>query len=160
MKVNREINNIFVGIIKDVPAPIVKLPKDALVPYNKNGTVLYDQFYNDLYRIVLAYVPRGNENPIKKAIIMLPRAISNAKRVKDNSEIISKQNEILDKYFYLSGNENIKEKLEELKGVLDELMDSGDIEILETVLSRFDDRIRRGLLVDLDTLSKMLEERR
>lgn len=89
MKVNREINNIFVGIIKDVPAPIVKLPKDALVPYNKNGTVLYDQFYNDLYRIVLAYVPRGNENPIKKAIIMLPRAISNAKRVKDNSEIIS-----------------------------------------------------------------------
>lgn len=66
----------------------------------------------------------------------------------------------MDKYFYLSGNENIKEKLEELKVVLDELMDSGDIEILETVLSRFDDRIRRGLLVDLDTLSKMLEERR
>ena len=119
----------------------------------------YDQFYNTVYKYVLEYIPRENENPLIKAIRMMPKAIKNAKRIKNNTEIIKKQNEILDKYFYVSGDNNIKEKLDELKEAIDQLIEDNDLDIIEGVLKNFDDRMRMGLLKDLEILSQLLTKR-
>ena len=100
MKVNRRLNDTFVGIIEDLPISEFNSTKNALVVQNKNSLITYEQFYNYVYRIVLEYVPRDGENPLVKAIKMFPRAIKNAQRIKQNNDIIAFQNEILEKYFY------------------------------------------------------------
>lgn len=160
MKVNRRLNDTFVGIIEDLPISEFNSTKNALVVQNKNSLITYEQFYNYVYRIVLEYVPRDGENPLVKAIKMFPRAIKNAQRIKQNNDIIAFQNEILEKYFYSSGDENIKEKLLELEMNINQLVEEGELEILESVLSNFDDRMRSGLLSDLRQLSAMLDKRK
>ena len=160
MKVNRRLNDTFVGIIEDLPISEFNSTKNALVVQNKNSLITYEQFYNYVYRIVLEYVPRNGENPLVKAIKMFPRAIKNAQRIKQNNDIIAFQNEILEKYFYSSGDENIKEKLIELEMNINQLVEEGELEILESVLSNFDDRMRSGLLSDLRQLSAMLDKRK
>lgn len=160
MKVNRRLNDTFVGIIEDLPISEFNSTKNALVVQNKNSLITYEQFYNYVYRIVLEYVPRNGENPLVKAIKMFPRAIKNAQRIKQNNDIIAFQNEILEKYFYSSGDENIKEKLLELEMNINQLVEEGELEILESVLSNFDDRMRSGLLSDLRQLSAMLDKRK
>ena len=119
----------------------------------------YEQFYNYIYRIVLEYVPREGENPLMKAIKMFPRAIKNVQRIKQNNDIIAFQREILDKYFYNSGDDNIKEKLLELEENINQLIAEDEMEIFEDVLTHFDDRMRSGLLSDLERLSAMLKNR-
>lgn len=160
MKVNRRLNDTFVGIIEDLPISEFNSTKNALVVQNKNSLITYEQFYNYVYRIVLEYVPRDGENPLVKAIKMFPRAIKNAQRIKQNNDIIAFQNEILEKYFYSSGDENIKEKLLELEMNINQLVEEGELEILESVLSNFDDRMRSGLLSDLRQLSAVLDKRK
>lgn len=160
MKVNRRLNDTFVGIIEDLPISEFNSTKNALVVQNKNSLITYEQFYNYVYRIVLEYVPRNGENPLVKAIKMFPRAIKNAQQIKQNNDIIAFQNEILEKYFYSSGDENIKEKLLELEMNINQLVEEGELEILESVLSNFDDRMRSGLLSDLRQLSAMLDKRK
>ena len=108
---------------------------------------------------MLEYVPREGENPLMKAIKMLPRTIKNVQRIKQNNDIIEFQKEILDKYFYNSGADNIKEKLVELEENINLLIAEDEIEILEDVLTRFDDRMHKGMISDLEKLSVMLKNR-
>jgi len=159
MKVNRRINDTFLGIIKDLPSSEFSPRKNALIVQNKNSLMTYEQFYNYIYRIVLEYVPREGENPLMKAIKMFPRAIKNVQRIKQNNDIIAFQREILDKYFYNSGDDNIKEKLLELEENINQLIAEDEMEIFEDVLTHFDDRMRSGLLSDLERLSAMLKNR-
>lgn len=160
MKVNRRLNDIFIGIIHDLPTTEYDPRKNALIVQNTNSLITYEQFYNCIYRIVLEYVPRDGENPLVKAIKMFPRAIKNTQRIKQNNEIIAFQNEILNKYFYNSGDDNIKEKLTELEENINQLIEDDEMEIFERVLSNFDERIRSGLLSDLENLSLKLEKRK
>lgn len=159
MKVNRRINDTFARIIEDLPKPEINPCKKALVLQNKITLITYEQFYNYIYRIVLEYVPRDGENPLMKAIKMFPRAIKNARHIKLNYEIITFQNEILDKYFYIPGNNNVKEKLLELEENINQLIEDEEMDILENVLSNFNERMRSGLLADLKTLSIMMDKR-
>jgi hypothetical protein len=105
-------------------------------------------------------VPRDGENLLMKAIKMFPRAIKNAQRIKLNNEIIAFQNEILNKYFYNSGDNNVKEKLLELEENINQLIEDDEMEILEPVLSNFNERMRSGLLADLEKLSDMIDKRK
>lgn len=159
MKINRRINDTFLGIIKDLPLSEFAAEKNTLIVQNKNSLMTYEQFYNYVYRIVLEYVPREGENPLMKAIKMLPRTIKNVQRIKQNNDIIEFQKEILDKYFYNSGADNIKEKLVELEENINLLIAEDEIEILEDVLTRFDDRMHKGMISDLEKLSVMLKNR-
>lgn len=160
MKVNRRINDVFVGIIEDLPASDFNSRKNELIVKNKNSLITYEQFYNYIYRIVLEYVPSDGENPLMKAIKMFPRAIKNSQRIMQNNEIITFQNEILNKYFYISGDNNIKEKLVELEENINQLIEDDEIEILERVLLNFNERMRSGLLEDLEKLSDMMAKRK
>lgn len=119
----------------------------------------YEQFYNIIYMMVLEYIPNEDENPLFKAIEMFPKAIKNIHRIQQNKEIINLQKEILDKYFYTSGDENIKEKLLELENEINLLIDDNDLKILDQVLLSFDERMRSGLLTDLESLSQLLNKR-
>lgn len=160
MKVNHRVNDTFVRIIDDLPKQEINPCKQALAVQNKNTLITYEQFYNYIYRIVLEYVPSDGENPLMKAIKMFPRAIKNARRIKLNNEIISFQNEILDKYFYILGNNNVKEKLLELEENINQLIEDGEMDILENVLSNFNERMRSGLLADLKKLSIMMDKQK
>lgn len=160
MKVNHRINDTFVRIIEDLPKQEINPCKQALAVQNKNTLITYEQFYNYIYRIVLEYVPSDGENPLIKAIKMFPRAIKNARRIKLNNEIISFQNEIMDKYFYIPGNNNVKEKLLELEENINQLIEDEEMDILENVLSNFNERMRSGLLADLKKLSIMMDKRK
>lgn len=160
MKVNHRINDTFVRIIEDLPKQEINPCKQALAVQNKNTLITYEQFYNYIYRIVLEYVPSDGENPLMKAIKMFPRAIKNARRIKLNNEIISFQNEIMDKYFYIPGNNNVKEKLLELEENINQLIEDEEMDILENVLSNFNERMRSGLLADLKKLSIMMDKRK
>ena len=137
----------------------MKPENNALIVQQKNNLISYEQFYNIIYRRVLEYIPAENENPLLKAIMMLPRAIKNVRRIKQNNEIIKLQQEILDKYFYCAGDENIKTKLLELENEIDTLIAKNELEILDLVLSRFDERMRSGVLEDLKRLSQLLDKR-
>ena len=159
MKVKSRLNDTFVGIISDIPSSELNPSGNVLIVSSQNSLMTYEQFYNVIYKCVLEYIPRENENPLIKAIRMLPKAITNVQRIKNNNEIIKKQNEILDKYFYTSGDNNIKEKLQELERDIDQLIEDKDLDILERVLLNFDDRIRSGLLTDLEILSQLLAKR-
>ena len=159
MKVKTRLSDTFVGIIHDIPSPELNPSVNALVVSSQNSLMTYDQFYNTVYKCVLEYIPRENENPLISVIRMMPKAIKNAKRIKNNTEIIKNQNEILDKYFYVSGDNNIKEKLGELKEAIDQLIEDNDLDIIEGVLKNFDDRMRMGLLKDLGILSQLLTKR-
>lgn len=159
IKVNYRLNDMFVKIIQDIPNSELNPRSNTLTLPQKNRLMSYDQFYKRIYMIVLDYIPSENENPLFKAIKMLPRAIKNTRRIKQNIEIIKFQQEILDKYFYTQCDDNIKEKLSELKNAVNQLIDNDDFEILDDVLSRFDERMRSGLLSDLIHLSQLLEQR-
>ena len=159
MKVKIRLNDTFIGIIHDIPSPELNSNVNVLAVSSLNSLMTYDQFYNTLYKCVLRYIPREKENPLIKAIRMMPQAIRNVQRIRNNTEIIKKQNEILDKYFCVSGGDNIKEKLCELKEEIDQLVEDNDLDVIESVLRNFDDRMRRGLLNDLDILSQLLNKR-
>lgn len=157
--VRDRLNNTFVGIIKDIPDSVLNPKNNALIAKPKNSLMTYEQFYNMIYMVVLEYIPDENEDPLLKVIKMLPKAVRNMRRIKQNKEITNLQKEILDKYFYTSGADNIKEKLLELENEINILIDDNDLEILDLVLLRFDERMRAGLLTDLKHLSELLNER-
>lgn len=159
LMVHNRLNDTFVRIIQNIPNSELNPKSNALIVKSKNSLMTYEQFYNMIYMIVLEYIPNENENPLFKAIKMFPRAIKNIRRIKQNDEIINFQKKILDKYFYTSGDENIKEKLSELENEIDLLIDNNELEILDPVLLRFDERMRSGLLADLEHLSQLLNEK-
>lgn len=160
LKAKSRLNDIFVGIIKDIHDLGFNSRSNDLVKQQKNSLITCEQFYNIIYIIVLEYIPKNSEQPLRKAIRMLPKAIKNIHRIKQNNEIIKFQKEILDKYFYTSGCNNIKKKLSELENEVNKLINDDDLEILEDVLLGFDKRIHLGLLNDLERLSRLLDERR
>ena len=69
------------------------------------------------------------------------------------------QRKILDKYFYISGDMNIKEKIDELKFYVDDLIESEDLEDLDSVLNNFEERMRDYFLNDMKSLADLLEKR-
>lgn len=160
LKVKKRLNDLFIGIIQDIPESEFNPGRNALIVQQQNNIMTYEQFYNVVYRIVLEYIPRDNENPLFRAIKMLPRAMKNIQRINQNKDIIKFQNEILDNYFYDSGNKNIKEKVSELEKEVNKLIEVNNFEILERVLSNFEDRMRSGLLNDLAVLSQLLDKRK
>ncbi len=159
LMVHNRLNDTFVRIIQDIPNSELNPKSNTLILKQNDSLMTYEQFYSMIYMIVLEYIPNENENPLFKAIKMFPRAIKNIRRIKQNDEIINLQKEILGKYFYISGDENIKEKLSELENEIDQLIDNNELEILDPVLLRFDERMRSGLLADLEHLSQLLNER-
>lgn len=158
IKVKSRLNDIFIGIIQDIPSSEFN-PISNVVCEKKNNIMTYESFYNVLYRCVLEYIPIHNENPLLKSIKMAPRVIKNIQNIKCNVEIVKFQKKILGKYFYFSGDSNIKEKLSELEKNVNQLIEEDELEILEDVLLRFDDRIRSGLLADLEYLTHLLDKR-
>ena len=160
LKVKKRLNDLFIGIIQDIPESEFNPGRNALIVQQQNNIMTYEQFYNVVYRIVLEYIPRDNENPLLRAIKMLPRTMKNIQRINQNKDIIKFQNEILDNYFYDSGNKNIKEKVSELEKEVNKLIEVNNFEILERVLSNFEDRMRSGLLNDLAVLSQLLDKRK
>ncbi|MEZ3516159.1 MAG: hypothetical protein K1W37_13115 [Lachnospiraceae bacterium] len=159
LMVRDRLHNTFVEIIQDIPNPELSPKSSALIVKQKNSLMTYEQFYNIIYMMVLDYIPNEDENPLFKAIEMFPKAIKNIHRIQQNKEIINLQKEILDKYFYTSGDENIKEKLLELENEINLLIDDNDLKILDRVLLSFDERMRSGLLTDLESLSQLLNKR-
>lgn len=157
MKVNSKLDNMFRGIIEDIPT--LENSGSELALIQKGELISYEGFYNILYKCVLEYIPKKNENPLIKAIVMLPRAIKNVKRIAANSEIIEFQRKILNDYFYMPGKKNIKEKVNELKNAIDELIEVGDYQILEDVLENFENRIRNDFLKDMEKLADLLKKR-
>lgn len=160
LKVHSRLNDTFVGIIQDIPSADLKIGNNALIVRQKNNLMSFEQFYNIIYRIVSEYVPTENEDPILKAIKMLPKALQNACRIKQNYEIKKLQKKILNEYFYRAGNNNIKTKLSELETGIDILIEENNLKDLDETLSRFDERMRNGLLKDLNHLSQLLEKRK
>ena len=159
LAVRNRLNDTFVRIIQDIPAAELKTQNNALLVKQNGNLMTYDQFYSMLYLRVLEYIPGEKENPLFKVIKMLPKTIENIYRIKQNNEIINFQKTILDEYFYTPGDKNIKEKLSELENAIDQLIDNGELETLDDVLSRFDERMRSGLLADLERLSQLLNQR-
>lgn len=159
LMVYNRLNDTFVRIIQDIPNSELSPKSNILIVKQNDSLMTYKQFYSMIYMIVLEYIPSENENPLFKAIKMFPRAIKNIRRIKQNDEIINFQKKILDKYFYTSGDENIKAKLSELENEIDQLIDNNELEILDPVLLRFDERMRSGLLADLEHLSQLLNKR-
>lgn len=159
MKVKTRLSETFTRIIRDIPSPELNPSINALVVSSQNSLMTYDQFYNTVYKCVLEYIPRENDNPLIKAIRMMPKAIRNTQQIRNNTEIIKKQNEILHKYFYSQEDKNIKNKLSELKEAINQLIEDDDLDTIESVLKNFDDRMRMGLLKDLEVLSQLLTKR-
>lgn len=159
MKVNLRVSELFTNIISDIPYPYFKSGGTTLISYKKNTLILYEEFYDIVYRCVLEYVPKESENPLVKAIKQLPRAFKNVKRIQENKKIIEFQQSILDKYFYTHGEMNIRDKIDELKLQVEELIEQGELEYLDSILERFEERMRSDFLNDMKILSHLLEKR-
>ena len=54
---------------------------------------------------------------------------------------------------------NIKEKIDELKFYVDDLIESEDLEDLDSVLNNFEERMRDYFLNDMKSLADLLEKR-
>lgn len=159
MKVNHRLNDVFTRIIQDIPNTELKTSKNALAVTQKNGLMTYEEFYEIVYRSVLEYVPRDGENSMLMVIKMLPRVTKNIQRIKINDEIIRKQNEILQKYFFKSAPDNIKKKLKKLETSINKLIKNNEVDLIEACLNNFESRMRDGLLTDLKELSNLLDKR-
>ena len=158
MKVNKKISNIFHVIISDIPYPSFRNSPITLVAHNHTALISCEDFFVILFRCVSEYVPRNNEHPLLLAVKKLPNGIRNVKKIKANSQIINLQKEILDKYFYLPGDHNLKNKIAELKENIDQQIESGNMEIIDRILIRFEDRMRSTFLSDMTKLSQLMEK--
>lgn len=161
MKVNSRVSGVFSDIISDIPYPSIKKGGNELIAHSQNTLISYEDFYNIMYRCVLEYVPRKNENPLITAVRKLPNAIKNVKRIKANTKIIELQHNILEKYFYKHENneDNLRNKIDELKSEVDKLIEVGEVEYLDSVLNNFEERMKRGFLNDMRILSQLMENR-
>lgn len=163
MKVNARVNNVFAGIIDDLPKTDNSLKnvsgKNYLSTTKKGQIINYESFYREIYNCILEYMPRDNENPFLKALKKLPQAIKNVKRISENKEILEFQNEILKKYFYEHGDENIRDKINELKEYINISINDGDLEYISRILDHFEDRMQNGIVKDMQQLSILLKKR-
>ena len=148
MKVNANINNVFAGMIDDLPKSsnqLVEISGKTYLATTQNGRIVnYENFYKLIYNYTM----------------------KNLRRIEANNEILRFQKEILTKYFYESGNKyNVKEKIQELRDNINELIESDGWEYIGGILSNFEQRMRNedpeneGIISALNRLSKMLEER-
>lgn len=159
MKVNSKVSAVFTNIISDIPYPSFRTGGTALIKQAQNTIISYEDFYNIVYKCVLEYIPKKDENLLVKIIVKFPKAIKNVQRINENSEIIKLQHDILNKYFYNHGDMNLRDKINELKIQVNELIELGDLEYLETILDRFEERMRNSFLCDMKKLSQLLENR-
>lgn len=157
-EVNSKLNDMFHRIIEDIPAAC-KNQSTEIALVKKGDIISYEKFCVILYKSVLDYIPEEGENPLVKAIAMLPRFVTNVKRIKANKEIKKLQKIILNKYFYLPGDDNIKSKVKELKSQIGDL-EEDDYQILDNIMERFEDRIRTGFLTDMSELARLMEKRK
>lgn len=163
LDIDKKINEIFVRIIDDLPrgedGNALVSSKEYLFATNNNQIVNYAEFYR-LIHIVVTYIPKKDEHPFIKAIGLLPRGIRNLKRIKVNMEIITLQNKILDDYFRnLKSDHNIKNKSIELKEQIIKLEKENQKEFIDEILYSFEDRMRNGMLKDLEKLSRLMKGR-
>lgn len=157
-KVRVKLNNTFCRIVNDIPS---LGSQGQIVVIRKGEIITCDQFYNILLRCVIEYIPHNGENFLIKAITKLPRLISNIKEIKQNHEIIILQESILNKYFYLPGNDNIKEKIVELKKEIDFLIaDEPDlfVDVVDRILDNFEARMKDGIVKDIKNLYSLINQ--
>lgn len=164
MKINYRVNTVFANIIDDLPqnadGKTLVTSKQYLAVTNNNQFINYSEFCRILYSYIQMYIPRSGENPLFKAVKMFPRFIENLRNINNNYTIIELQNTILHKYFLDSGNQNVKEKIAELKSELQTLVDNDEVEFIDAAIDNFETRMREGLLSDLEELSMLLKQRR
>ena len=160
MKINYRVNTVFANIIDDLPrnadGKTLVTSKQYLAETNNNQFINYSEFCRILYCYIQMYIPRRGENPLLKAVKMFPRFIENLRNINNNYTIIELQNTILHTYFLDSGDKNVKEKIAELKSELQTLVDNDEVEFIDSVIDRFETRMREGLLSDLEELSRLL----
>lgn len=170
MKVNANINNVFAGMIDDLPKSsnqLVEISGKTYLATTQNGRIVnYENFYKLIYNYISEYIPQNKEGILINVIKRMPQTIKNLRRIEANNEILRFQKEILTKYFYESGNKyNVKEKIQELRDNINELIESDGWEYIGGILSNFEQRMRNedpeneGIISALNRLSKMLEER-
>lgn len=164
IKINYRVNTVFASIIDDLPkssdGKALVYSKQYLAVTNNNQVINYSEFCRILYCYIQMYIPRGGENPLFKAIKMFPRFVENVRNINNNYTIIELQNDILHTYFLDSGHKNVKEKIAELKSELQTLIDDEEVELIDSVIDRFEEHMREGLLSDLEELSRLLKQRR
>lgn len=156
LKIDKQISKVFSSIINDIPYPELQHRNTELSQKSNELIITYDVFYNILYKCVLEYIPQENEHSLLKAIKMMPKAIRNVKRININKKVIELQQCILDKYFCIPGKDNIKDKIAKFR---DSIIEMETWEEVEMAIKNFEERMRNGLLKDLETLSLLLEQR-
>lgn len=159
IKVNARVSKMFRDIIEDIPLSCPRTENTALIVRPQTSLISYEEFYNIIYKCVLTYIPSRNQNTLMIVVKNLPNVLKNVKRIGKNKNIIDMQRKILDKYFYISGDMNIKEKIDELKFYVDDLIESEDLEDLDSVLNNFEERMRDYFLNDMKSLADLLEKR-
>ncbi len=170
LDVHRQINTIFIRIVDELP----RSDKGLAIVNNRNyltitrgmSVVEYGVFCKAIYEFISIYIPNDKENPLIKAIKMLPRTFKNLKIINANKQIVEKQHQILATYFISTSAKNIKNKIFELKSEIDNIFADNDndedlcAELADAHLSDFDDWMRRNLLNDLCQLSELMKQRR
>ena len=159
LKVRSKISELFINIIEDIPSPYFKTRTTALVIRQNNALISYEDFYRIVYRCALEYIQNEGESSLVTVVKRFPKVIKNVKRINENKKIIELQKNILNDYFYVHGEKNLQDKINELKVQIDELIEVGEVEYLNSVLENFEDRIRSGFLKDMQKLSQLLENR-
>ena len=163
MKAAVRVNRLFGKILDELPKPentLMVINSDSYLSTTQNGQIInYDSFYKIVYNCVQAYIPSENENILTKVIKNIPRTIRNIKRIEDNREILEFQNKILEKYFYDGGEYNLKNKILDLKQIIDEATDYGKLDLVDNFLCDFEMRMQQDLGEDLQKLQRMLKKR-
>lgn len=170
LDIHRQINIIFIQIIDELPRDeeglVLVNSKNYLTVTNEMSVVEYGLFCRAIYEFISLYIPNDKENPLIKAIKMLPRTFKNLKIISANKQIIEKQHQILSTYFASTSTKNVKNKIFDLKTEIDNIFDDEDndeelcAELAEAHMNDFDDWMRKNLLNDLCQLSELMEQRR
>ena len=170
LEVHQQINNIFIQIVDELPQNdeglVIVGKRNYLSITNGLSVVEYGLFCKAIYEYISIYIPNDKENPLIKAIKMLPRTFKNLKIINANKQIIEKQHKILTTYFASTSAQNVKNKIFELKTEVDKIFDDEENDeelcrdLTDAHLTDFDDWMRRNLLTDLFQLSELMKQRR
>lgn len=158
MKVNLQISKMFASIISDIPGTSCKERKNEL-SIQKNRLISMDAFCDAMYKYALECIPNEEESFFSRFIRNTSSTAENIKRINETKKIIKLQNNILDKYFRIHGEFNIKDKINELNREVNNLIEDGNIEYLDRVLENFEGRMRSSFLTDMKKLSQLLSDR-
>ena len=158
-EVKIKINVILKNIIADINYPYSNRKTTSINNNVNTNLSVYEDFFARIRSCITDYFPSENETTALTLIGKIPNTVSNISKIRHNKKIIEAQNNILRNYFSDNDN-NIRNKIIELKSSVNEAIRENNNDILDEVLEGFDNWIRSGFLKDINELFQLFRQER